>query len=96
LATDAKLGRLSIVGGASVYPAVQNLMLKARDEGLGSVLTTLLCYVEPQVKQLLAIPERVVTAALLPLGYPARGFPKRLQRRPLADIAFADSYGGAF
>src|SRR5512135_1671537 len=61
LPTDQGLGRLSIVGGASVYPAVQNVLLKARDEGLGTALTTLLCLVEPQVKQLLHIPDDIST-----------------------------------
>jgi nitroreductase len=93
LATDRQLDRLSIVGGASVYPAVQNLMLKARDEGLGTALTTLLCYVEADVKKLLSIPDDVSTAAMLPLGYPAQAFPKRVYRRPLSGIAFSDRFG---
>ncbi len=93
LPTDQGLGRLSIVGGASVYPAVQNVLLKARDEGLGSALTTLLCMVEPQVKQLLHVPDDIATAAVIALGYPARPFPKRLRRRPLAEMAFVDAYG---
>jgi nitroreductase len=42
LATDRHLDRLTIVGGASVYPAVQNLLLAARAEGLGTARTTLL------------------------------------------------------
>jgi nitroreductase len=93
LATDRHLDRLSIVGGASVYPAVQNLLLSARAEGLGTALTTLLCAVEPQVKALLAIPEGVATAAMVALGYPAKRFPRRLARRPLAETCFADVYG---
>ena len=93
LPTDQGLGRVSIVGGASVYPAVQNVLLKAREEGLGTALTTLLCMVEPQVQQLLDIPDGVATAAMITLGYPARPFPKRLRRRPLAEVAFADAYG---
>jgi nitroreductase len=93
LATDRHLGRLSIVGGASVYPSVQNLLLAARAEGLGTALTTLLCAVEPQVKALLAIPDGVATAALIPMGYPAKAFPKRLARRPLEDSCFADAWG---
>jgi nitroreductase len=93
LATDRHLDRLSIVGGASVYPAVQNLLLAARVEGLGTALTTLLCALEPQVKELLSIPDGIATAATVALGYPARRFPKRLARRPLAEICFADSYG---
>jgi len=94
LATDRELGRLSIVGGASVYPAVQNVLLKARAEGLGTALTTLLCAVEPQVKRLLAIPPEFLTAATITLGYPARGFPKRLKRRPLEEIIFLEKFGG--
>jgi nitroreductase len=95
LATDRHLDRLTIVGGASVYPSVQNLLLAARAEGLGTALTTLLCAVEPQVKALLAIPDGVATAALIPMGYPARAFPKRLARRPLDEWCFGDAWGVA-
>lgn len=93
LATDRHLGRLTIVGGASVYPSVQNLILAARAEGLGTALTTLLCAVEPQVKTLLGIPDDVATAAMVALGKPAKGFPRKLARRPLAESCFADAYG---
>ena len=93
LATDQGLNRLSIVGGASVYPAVQNVLLKAREEGLGTALTTLLCVVEPQVKDLLRIPDDISTAAMITIGYPAKPFPKRVHRRPLAELAFGDEYG---
>lgn len=93
LATDRHLGRLSIVGGASVYPSVQNVLLAARNEGLGSALTTLLCAVEPQVKALLGIPaDGVATAALVALGWPERPFPARVARRPLGASCFADAW----
>jgi nitroreductase len=91
--TDAKLERLSIVGGASVYPAVQNVLLAAREAGLGTVLTTLLCAVEPDVKTLLGIPAEISTAAMVTMGWPARPFPRKLSRRPLSEFAFTDSYG---
>jgi nitroreductase len=93
LATDRHLDRLTIVGGASVYPSVQNLLLAARAEGLGTALTTLLCAAEPQVKTLLAIPDGVATAAMVAMGYPAKGFPKKLARRPLEEWAYGDTYG---
>lgn len=92
-ATDRDLGRLSIVGGASVYPAVQNVLLRARDLGLGTALTTLLCAVEPSVKELLRIPDGYLTAATVALGYPARDVPAKLKRRPLSEIAYADEFG---
>jgi nitroreductase len=46
--TDDNLGRTPVVGGASLYPAVQNLLLAARAEGLGGVLTTLISRSEPR------------------------------------------------
>ena len=93
LPTDRDLDRLTIVGGASVYPAVQNVLLKAREEGLGTALTPLLCMAEPQVKALLKIPDGVGTAAMIALGYPAEPFPRRVRRRPLGEVAFVDEYG---
>jgi len=94
--TDTKLGRISVVGGASIYPMVQNLILACRGEGIGTTLTTLLCAVEPEVKTLLAIPDEIATAAMVTLGYPAKGFPKQLKRRPLSEVVFLDSYGDVF
>ena len=90
--TDIDLDRLTIVGGASIYPAVQNVLLAARECGLGTALTTLLCVVEPKVKELLGIPEDVSTAAMVTMGWPANPFPKKLTRRPLAEFAFTDHY----
>jgi nitroreductase len=54
--TDSSLPRVSVVGGGSIYTAVENLLLACRAEGLGCVLTTLLCGCEPEVAALLAIP----------------------------------------
>ena len=91
--TDTELGRLSVVGGGSVYPGVQNLLLRARQEGLGTALTTLLCIFEPQVKELLGIPDDVITAAHVAIGWPEKPFPKNLRRMPLADMVHLDSWG---
>ena len=91
--TDHELGRLSVVGGASIYPGVENLLLAARQAGLGAALTTLHCAVEPQLKVLLNIPEHISTAAMVTLGWPARPFPTKLRRQPLADIVFSEKYG---
>lgn len=94
LATDEKLDRLSIVGGASVYPIAQNFMLALRDQGVGSALTTLLCAREPEVKELLRIPEEYATACHIAVGYPAKGFPRHLSRRPVEELAFLESFDG--
>ena len=94
-AIDANLGRTVLTPGSSIYPAVQNLMLAARNEGLGTTLTTLLALAEPQIKTLLGIPEDIATAAVVMLGWPEKPFPKSLKRKPLADCAFLDTWGAA-
>ena len=92
-ASDTHLGRLSIVGGGSVYPAVQNVHRACRGDGIGTALTTLLCHVEPQVKELLAIPEGFATACHIAVGYPRYPFPAELKRRPVDEIAFGERFG---
>ena len=86
--TDRGLARPSVVGGASVYPAVQNLLLACRAEGLGCVLTTLLCAREREVKEILSIPEPWGTAAAVPAGRPVGRGHGPISRRP-------DSWGNA-
>jgi nitroreductase len=53
---DNGLDRQSIVGGASIYPFAQNILLAARNEGLGGVLTSVLVRQEPAVRELVGIP----------------------------------------
>jgi nitroreductase len=87
--SPSSLGR-----GASIYPAVQNLMLAARGLGLGTALTTLHKRYEVEIKKLLNIPENVETAALIPLGYPAS--PEHFggsRRRPVRDLMYLDQWG---
>ena len=91
--TDAGLERPSVVGGGSVYPSVQNFLLAARAEGLGCVLTTLLCQREAQVKALLGIPPEWGTCAAVPLGWPASRGHGPISRRPIEKLAFADRCG---
>jgi nitroreductase len=91
--TDAALPRQSIVGGASVYPFVQNLLLALRAEALGAALTTLLVPAEAEVKRLLEIPEEIALAAHIGVGYRADAWPKRLARRPVSEFAFQERWG---
>lgn len=94
--TDAKLPRPSVVGGGSVYPAVQNAMLACRTENLGCTLTTLLCFDEDEVKQLLEIPEDWYTCAVMPIGYAVGKGHGPISRRPVAKLAYRDSWGTGF
>lgn len=94
--TDAKLDRVSMVGGGSVYTAVQNAMLAARTEGLGCVLTTLHCLAEEEVKEALQIPEGWATLAMVPLGYPIGAGHGTITRQPIQALAFDDAFGVAW
>jgi len=85
----------TLTTGASIYPAVQNIMLAAHALGIGSCITTIHRFRDAQVKELLGIPSDVETAALIPLGYPLGKF-GRPPRRPLREVAFADRWGQAF
>ncbi len=94
--TDVALPRQSIVGGASIYPFVQNLLLALRGEGLGAAMTTLLVPAEAEVRRLLAIPEDVALAAHVAVGQRADAWPARLARREVEEFAFAERYGEPF
>jgi nitroreductase len=91
--TDAGLPRQSIVGGASVYPFVQNLLLALRGEGLGAAMTTLLVPAEAEVQRLLAIPQEVALAAHIGVGFRSEAWPKKLARKPVSEFAFSERYG---
>ena len=90
---DAGVRPGPVTQGASIYPAVQNLMLAARALGLGTVLTTLHTQYEDEIKTLLHIPASVETAALIPVGYPAEGVRfGGARRRPLSEVVFHDRW----
>ncbi len=91
--TDETLDRPSIVGGASVYPFVQNLLLGLRHEGLGAAFTTLLVPAEPEIRKLLQIPDDVVLAGHISVGHRSDPWPSKLSRKPVSEFAFGDRYG---
>lgn len=59
---------------ASVYPAVENLLLAARECGVGASLTTWHALYERELKGILGIPPHVRTFAVVPIGYPLGRF----------------------
>lgn len=91
--TDADLDRVSMVGGGSVYPAVQNAMLACVAEGLGCTLTTLHCIREPEVVAALDVPDGWATVAMVPIGYPVGRGHGPITRRPPSKMAFRDTFG---
>lgn len=78
--------------GASIYGAVQHLMLAARAHGIGSTLTTLYMGHEAEVRELLGLPDDALTMALIPLGYPSRGRWSQPKRRPLDQVVFQEKF----
>jgi nitroreductase len=90
--TDNGLGRQSIVGGASVYPFGHNVLLAARNEGLGGVMTTVLCRQEPAVRALLEVPPAFAVAGLIVLGHPVHQVTK-LRRKQAEEFLFLDRFG---
>jgi nitroreductase len=91
--TDLSLGRPSVVGGGSLYPAVENLLLACRAEGLGCVLTTLLCMSEAEIRPLLELPEPWATCAFVPIGYPAGTGHGPVSRKPVEEMVYLDRWG---
>ena len=47
-AFDQDLDRIGVIPGASIYPFVWNILLAARNEGYGGVLTTMAVAEEPR------------------------------------------------
>jgi nitroreductase len=56
--------------GASIYPAVQNMLLAARALGLGATLTTRHLLYEKETEAALGLPPGVHSYAIIPIGYP--------------------------
>jgi nitroreductase len=77
--------------GASVYPAVQNLLLAARALGYGGVITGFHGAVERELRSLLAIPEQAFIAATVTIGRPA-GAHGPVRRRPMGELVFGEGW----
>ena len=81
--------------GASIYPAVQNMLLAARALGLGATLTTRHLFFEKETEAALGLPPGVHSYAILPIGYPMGNFgPTR--RGALEDFVYLDRWGEAY
>ncbi len=78
--------------GASIYPAVQNMLLAIRALGLGSTLTTRHLIHEKQAEAALGLPPGVHSYAILPVGYPMGKFGP-VGRGKLSEIVYQDKWG---
>jgi nitroreductase len=90
---DAELPRVGIASGASIYPFAWNILLTARNEGLGGTLTTLPIAREPDLQALLHLPSHIAVATIINLGHPARRL-TRLKRKPVEAFATLEHFDG--
>jgi nitroreductase len=92
-ALDRDLDRYQIVGGASLYPFVWNILLAAREHDLGGVMTTVAIKNEQQIMDVLEIPSTFAVASIVTLGHPQKRHTK-LKRRNVQDFTTIDSFNG--
>lgn len=90
---DSELDRVGVVSGGSVYPFAWSILLAARAEGIGGVLTTMPIAEEPALQKLLGIPAHVAVAAVIPLGHPARQV-TRLRRDAVEEFTRLERWDG--
>ena len=82
-----------LLAGSSIYPSIQNLMLAARAEGLGTVLTTPQDGIMETLRSEIGIPEEAAPVAIIPMGWPDVNFGP-VTRRPLEEFLHWERWGG--
>jgi len=80
------------MGGGSIWPAVQNLLLAARALGLGAAPTTLGLADREAAREVLALPDHVEAFCLIPVGYPMGKFGP-VTRLPVEQTVHWDRWG---
>jgi len=90
---DQNLDRVGVISGGSIYPFVWNILLAARNEGLGGTPTTFISGREPDLQAILGAPSEMALAAMIPLGKPVKQLTK-LKRKPVDDFAVLEKWNG--
>ncbi len=84
-----------VTDGASVYPAVQNMLLAARALGYGGVITMWQAGAEDELRTLLQIPPEVAIHCTVSMGRPAGGGHGPVRRRPMSEVIFGSTWGSS-
>jgi nitroreductase len=92
-AVDRGFDRYTLVGGASIYPFAWSILLAARAEGLAGVMTTMATRREPEIRDLLNVPDHFAVAGILALGRAVHQ-PTRLRRDPVEAFTTLDGFDG--
>jgi nitroreductase len=90
---DQNLDRIGVISGGSIYPLAWNILLGARNEGLGGTLTTLIATAEPAAQELLGLKSHEAVAALLTIGKPKKQLTK-LTRKSVEEFVTIDRADG--
>ncbi len=83
----------SLLSGSSIYGAVQNMMLAARAQGLGTVLTTFHKFIEDKLRAEFHLPENAVPVCVVPVGYPEGQRFGPTTRKPVETVTYWDDWG---
>jgi nitroreductase len=86
------------LGGANIYPAIWSVLLAARAEGVGGVMTMVLRNFEDEVNELLGVPveEGWKMSAVLTLGYPRGKWGVATNRRPVHEVSSRNHWDAPF
>ncbi len=76
---------------STIYPAAQNLIVAARELGIGTCFTTFPGAAEPQIRQLCNIPDDLHLFVYVAVGYPAKEF-RPVRRKPVAEVLTWNRY----
>jgi F420 biosynthesis protein FbiB-like protein len=82
-----------LFAGSSIYGAVQNMMLAARAQGLGTVLTTFNIAHEDLIRKEFGLPDDAKPVAVIPVGYPDGQNFGLTTRKPAEEVTFWDGWG---
>jgi nitroreductase len=86
------------LGGANIYPAIWSVLLAARAEGVGGVMTMVLRNFEDRVNELLGVPvgEGWKMSAMLTLGYPLGKWGVATNRHPVHEVSSRNGWNRPF
>ncbi len=90
---DSGLGRVPVTAGGSAFPLANNILLAARDVGLGGHVTSVLAREEPALRRLLHIPDHFILGTMIPLGKPVKQITK-LRRAAVETFTTVGTFDG--
>jgi len=76
---------------STVYPAAQNLIVAARELGIGTCFTTFPGNAELQIRELCNVPDDLHMFVYVAVGYPEKEF-RLVKRKPVAEVVTWNRY----